>query len=362
MKFNCIAFSAATVLSSIVLSSLASAAPISTSPTTYVDELAFSRTYFPEVSRDDVLKSLSEGNLVSIGETHETGLERTYLKDLYDTLKTTLAPLPTNCLVENYEELLATTDPVRASFNQVCPEAKVFNNLAGSDYTPYLATDLPQGRVLTHTGSRHVFPIALMYPEQDFPSPQWVDIPVHGSIVKQLPDNFESSGMQMRGLAMRELDDLYMSRVATDVQALAGPSVSDVALKLEADKVRGWSTSLHYADGEIAKLFETHRINLSFPFAKAYVALLNRTDFDPALLIRLLESDQLKTLLQTTDPKDLTIGCFITDSPNETFGAGSLSIAESGTIYAYSPSLTTQKVVMVSISKSHDVQTDNSSF
>jgi hypothetical protein len=336
--------------------------PVSVSPTSFIDEVANSREFFSEVSYNDVIQSLSNADFISIGETHQRGMERTFITDLYDTLKLTLDTSPAHCIVENYQQLLSTDDPVRAAFNQVCPEAIVHNNLGGFNYLSLFANDFPDGKLLTHTGFRHAFPIALMYPQNDFPTPNWVDTPSRGTLVKQVPAEFVTSGKQMRGLGTRAIDDLYLSRVLTDLRAVAGPNISDSALSDEALKVKNWSKKLKFHRREFARFFEIHRINLSFPYAKSYLALLNRLEFNPKFLERLLESDQLKTLLQTTDPINLNIGCFIPDGPKETFQAGSVNITEPGTIYAYSYSLKDQHVVAVTISPTHDVRTDYSTY
>jgi hypothetical protein len=199
--------------------------PVSVSPSFFIDEVANSREFFPEVSYNEVLQSLSSADLVSIGETHQKGMERTFLTDLYESLKLTLDISPAHCLVENYEELLSSDDPVRAAFNQVCPETIVHNNLGGFNYLSLFANDIPLGKLLTHTGFRHAFPIALMYPQQDFETPNWVDTPLRGTLVKQVPAEFVKSGKQMRGLGTRAIDDLYISRVMTDLRALAGPNI-----------------------------------------------------------------------------------------------------------------------------------------
>jgi hypothetical protein len=319
--------------------SMAHADSISVTQTSFIDEIADSPTLFTPLSRADLLARLNEGDLVSMGETHERGLERTYLAGLYSDLATALNPLPIRCLVETYNNLMPTTDdPVRAQFNRVCPTPVIFDNQTWV-YTGQLATYLPQGRVLTHTGYRHTLPFALMYPA-DFLMASWVDIPEHGTITKQLPDNFASLGKKMRTHVMREVDDLIIEKLSRELMAklAAGTSASD-AVAQEAPRVVHWSQApaFQFKKGEIAHVLEIARVNQSFNYERAYLSLINREDFHADLLVQLLKSPEFAQLAATTQMNQLDMGVFIPESANETFVAGSISITESGTIYAYAP-------------------------
>lgn len=349
MKTHVLSGSVALVFTQLFFSMLALAAPVSVSPNHFLDELATSRDYFPEVSRKYVLNELAKADLLSVGETHEQGFERKFLTAFYNDLAQTLTLAPVACLVENYESLLSESDSVRSSFAKLCPEESVYNSVSSSNYTEKLEENLSSGPILTHTGYRHMFPIALNYPHEDFATPQWVDLPEHGSIAKQIPEDFEESGKQMRGIGMRAFDELMMSTVAHDLKSVLGANLTDQDIQNEVARVKSWSASLNFKDSDQAKFFEIKRMNLSLTYAKDYLALLNRPEFKPELLVRLLTS------------KDFSIGCYISVSKGS-FMAGNIQFPESGTIYAYGNSLLDHKIMAVSINGSHDVLTERSSF
>jgi hypothetical protein len=339
--------------------------PISVTQTSFIDEIADSPTLFVPMTRADLLARLNEGDLVSMGETHERGLERTYLAGLYSDLASALNPLPIRCLVETYNNLMPTTDdPVRAQFNKVCPPSIIFDNHTWV-YTSQIATYLPQGRVLTHTGYRHTAPYALMYPA-DFLSASWVDTPPHGTITKQLPDDFASQGKKMRTHIMREVDDLVIEKLTRELmpKLAAGMPVAN-AVAQEVPRITHWAASpaFQFKSGEVAHVLEVARVNQSFNYEHAYLSLINREDFHADLLVTLLKSPEFAQLAATTQMNQLQMGVFIPESPKETFCAGSISITESGTIYAYAPNPSQSGFnTVVTISPTHGVQLQQSTY
>ena len=342
---------------------------LSITSTSFIDEIADSPAQFMPTSRADLLTALNEGDLVSMGETHETGLERTYIAGLYTDLITTLNPHPIRCLIEatnNGGDLLTlnSTDPVRPEFNKVCATNVTADNPT-SNYGAELSAHLSEGRVLTHTGYRHTLPFALMYPA-DFATPQWVDIPEHGTITKQVPDSFVKQGKKMRTHIVREADDLIIEKLSRElVTKLVPGAQASAIIDQEAARVAHWAQSpaFQFKKGEVAHILEISRVHQSFDYEHAYMTLLNRDGFSADLLVQLLKSSEFAQLVATAQTVDLQMGVFIPDTPGSSFGAGSVSFTEMGTIYAYAPN-PSQKgaLTIVSISPSHGPLLEQSTF
>ena len=292
-----------------------------------------------------MLESLAQGDLISIGESHALGLERQYIADLYSDLAPLVNPLPVECMVETGQtsngpvpllDMNGSADPVRPQWMKLCGTGHEFDNPV-NDYTSMLATYTPKGRVMTHTGMRHMLPFGLLY-ALDFLDPQWVDTPPTGTINRQLPTAFYKNGRQVRSHAVLGVDDLFFPELESQLQAglKKGISADQLAKNEQAEAALIFSSpSLQFAPGEQAHVFEVHRVALSFPNQVGYISLLNHTQFSASLLSTLLAAPEMVQLLGEVDPATLQAGIFEPDSPNSSYGAAGVNITEAGTMYIY---------------------------
>jgi hypothetical protein len=326
---------------------------VSVSSESLLDELTGSPQELVPVSRAVLLVSLSQGDLISIGESHALGLERTYLADLYSDLAPMIHPLPVECLVETggtsdgplaLLDMNGPSDPVRAQFEKICAPGKEFDNPV-NDYTVELAEYLPHGRVLTHTGARHMLPFGLIYP-QDFLDPQWVDTPPNGTINRQVPSSFLSSNKTARAHAVFAYEDFLFPQLVREIvmefQQLNTPSGITVRESAKLDELFT-SSALKFAPGEVAHVFEIKRVEAGFPFEKAYLSLLNQAIFSQELLQKLIVAPEMTAFLSEVDPKTLQAGVFEPDAPNSSLEIGSAQITEAGTIYFYGKQIASEK-------------------
>jgi hypothetical protein len=133
----------------------------------------------------------------------------------------------------------------------------------------------------------------------------------------------------------------------------------------EAARVVHWAQSpaFQFKKGEVAHILEISRVHQSFDYEHAYMSLINREGFSADLLIQLLKSPEFAQLVATTQIADLQMGVFIPDVPGSSFGAGSVSFTEMGTIYAYAPNPSQKGAATVlSISPSHGPLLEQSTF
>jgi hypothetical protein len=288
-----------------------------------------------------------------MGESHEQGLERDYIAQLYSDMATVLKPDPVQCLVESGSSsdgnggpavsislIPLSGDPLMPQFLKVCAQNLIWVNPLEThdDYTDKLKKFLPQGRVLTHTGARHTLPFGLIYP-QDFPSPQWVDVPAHGTINRQVPKSFIVSNQQMRSHANWGVDDMLFPQLQSQMQqALKKKTDPAQVAQAAGDEVTRLMSSpaLQFAPGEVSHVFQMNRVTSSFPFQKAYVSLLNHTAFNPELLKTLLAAPETTQFLKEVDPASLSVQIFEPTTPDASYGIGaSTSISENGTIFLF---------------------------
>ena len=320
---------------------------IAASSVSFLDDLAQNPQSFTAISREQLLASLNEGDLISIGESHQQGVERLYIAGLYSDLATALKPFPVQCLVETtsltdgsgkiqrVSLIPLSGDPVMPQFSKICSQNITFDNPV-NDYTNELKTFLPKGRVLTHTGERHTLPFGLIYPK-DFASPQWVDLPAHGTIDRQIPSSFLVSNQKMRSLAVFGLDVMLLAQVQSETQeALTEKTDSTHVAANELAKVSLLTNipALQFAPGEVAHVFAMNRVEQSFPYQKAYATLLNHSAFNAELLKTLLGSPEMITFLGEIDPSSLQVGVQGDDDSESSrwFGAD-IMISERGTIF-----------------------------
>jgi hypothetical protein len=335
--------------------------PISVSQTSILDELSDSPERFPQIDHETLLRRLNEGDVISIGESHEHGVERAYIAQLYTDLAASLQPKPVSCLVEDYNLLIPKTkDPVHTSFVSVCPESQIYSN-KGSMYAKHIAAGLKKGRVLTHTGYRHTLPWALIY-TQDYPSPQWVDIPPHGTLTKQLPDSFASDGKQMRTEVTQSFDSLVLYRVGTDmISQLTQQTFASQFGATEATRIEHWAASpaLTFQKGEPARIFEVSRVHESFPYEHAYLSLIHHDGFQPELLAELLRSPEFAQFATLVTPKSIQLEAFLPADPVHDSGyqIGTVLVNEPGTFFVYGPAASHQnKDVVLKINTKHQIQ------
>jgi hypothetical protein len=334
--------------------------PLSVSPVPLLDDLTQNPQLFPQVGYDQMLDSIAQGDLIDLGESHELGVERTYIAQIYSDLATRLNPLPVKCLVESAAEGGATgkfvngsiviteqplvlsdgpSDPVYPQFSKVCPGDKMFANPT-MDYTDLLKQYLPEGRVLTHTGLRHMLPWGQLYP-QDFLDnwslAQWVDLTAHGTINREVTDSFVEAGKKVRAQGPQALEDLLFPQLVTTIQSELKKKVpaEQIRQELDAEVAKLMANpALQFGANEVAHNFEMHRVNLSFPNELAYLSILNHAVFKIELLKSLLDDPQMAAFLAEIDPSYITAGVTIPTSANESFGiAGNVFVSEGGTIY-----------------------------
>ncbi len=157
------------------------------------------------VSMSEMMTEFKAAQLISIGETHQTGVERETLRDIYQNLSLNLTNKPV-CLAENFESLLSKGDIVRPAFESFC---QTITDVSGNDqvttgFKKYLEKSFGSRPVLTHSGFRHIMPMAQYFP-LDFES-TLVDSKPGNTISSQIPSKILSK-TKMVSLSVLNFDD-----------------------------------------------------------------------------------------------------------------------------------------------------------
>jgi hypothetical protein len=163
------------------------------------------------VSVDQIAQRVKVSNLISLGETHESGPEKKVLSFLANAIFSNIRSKPT-CIVETYELLVRPENEINSLYQNNCntiadlqgngPSSTTFSNALKAEF----ASDFS---VVTHSGFRHILPWGKIYP-QDFNS-VIIDIIKNNTISTQLPDAFLKQNKKMTSVAAVPLDQLYMN-------------------------------------------------------------------------------------------------------------------------------------------------------
>jgi hypothetical protein len=285
----------------VIVALLATEGVALSAPDYLVKEVAAGSADLAPVTESDLIARLSSADVAMLGESHETGHERNILARIYKGLFAKTGS-PRRCVVETYENLIGPdgstsgaglNDPVRAVYNSFCHPELIANNETW-DYTALLAGALSgpgPGIVATHTGFRHMLPLARFYPN-DFDPNSYVDASPHGSLTLQLPDSFDQAGEHARSFAPLALDNLLIRWIGRELLNGTSPGTLDGQLGSVFD-----SPALAFEGPESLKVYELKNVGASITHHQAFVGVFNPGMLTREILHALLSSPELTRYL-----------------------------------------------------------------
>jgi hypothetical protein len=268
-------------------------------PTYLLQEVASSPSQVASISTETMQGLLSTADVAMIGESHATGLERQVLAEVYARLFEH-AGSPRRCLVETYGSLFSNADdPAKIVFDRYCPKERLFDNPAW-DYTAELGRWLARpasGIVLTHTGFRHILPIARFYAPSFDPNAS-VDQSEHGTLTLQLPSSFDSQGMVARSFAPLAVDDLLARWIGRELTR----GTDAAALDAQVDPLLD-ALALRLAGEGKFRAFELRRVAQAIPHHQAFIGVIEPEGLGREEIHALLRSGKLAEFFRKASGK-----------------------------------------------------------
>lgn len=251
----------------------------------------------------DIKTSIKKSRLISIGESHQSGIERELLKEIYLNLFSAITK-KANCLIEDVDNLFPTQDLVRPVVLNGCNKVinVTGNSPATTGYSVPLKDNLKLDRiVITHSGFRHIMPMGVLFPG-DFQATK-VDTQAKNTVITQIEDKYLET-LVHTSLTPVNRDDLAINQVRSELQKVLPASSSNnlpqkISALLAAVKANMESPRLKFESSEQVRLIKIQSMQSKLnPVRESYLAIIDHKVLDLKTLEMLLKSQELISFLK----------------------------------------------------------------